>query len=252
MFPVSLKTMLCCFLRTYLMGSGFNTRGMQNIGLAFAIDPALREIYPDTGKLQKARRRYIKLYNTHHLWNHLMVALFIDLEKKISQDLVPPQTISKIKSTLGFTLSAIGDSFFSGSLLITWSLLTIILLFLEMSFWALILGITLLLAIQIFKLFTFYMGATQSLSFINELKKWDLINWGSRLKILNSLLVPAFWLIIWPFNWHIYSFIWASVCGLVLAYFYRTLIWAREILLLFILILIFFVPGVFSWLNGQL
>ncbi|MFP4396490.1 MAG: PTS system mannose/fructose/sorbose family transporter subunit IID [Desulfonatronovibrio sp.] len=111
MFPVSLKTMLCCFLRTYLMGSGFNTRGMQNIGLAFAIDPALREIYPDTGKLQKARRRYIKLYNTHHLWNHLMVALFIDLEKKISQDLVPPQTISKIKSTLGFTLSAIGDSF---------------------------------------------------------------------------------------------------------------------------------------------
>ncbi len=252
MFPVTPKTMLSCFLRSYLTGSAFNTRGMQNIGLAYAIDPGLKEIYSDPLKLQKARRRHLKLYNTHHLWNPLLVGLFISLEKQISRGLFPPESMPKVKSTLVFTLSAIGDSFFSGTLLITWSLLTIILLFQGLFGWAAALGIVFFLGVQFFKLIIFHKGATQGLIFINHLKKWDLINWGSKLKVFNSLLVPAFWLVIWPFNWHIFSFILISIASLLLAYFYRFFIRTREFMLICLLALLFFAPQVFSWMDGRI
>ncbi len=251
MFPVSLKTMLICFLRSYLTGSASNTRGMQNIGLAYAIDPGLKEIYKDPLKLQKARRRHLKLFSSHRLWNPLLVGLFLSLEKQISRGLFPPKAMPKIKSTLVFTLSAIGDSFFSGSLLITWSLFTMILVFLGLYGWAIALGIVFFMGVQTFKLIIFHKGATQGLMFINYLKKWDLINWGSRLKVVNALLVPAFWLVIWPLNWHLYNFILVSIFCLLMAYFYRTFTWSREILFVSLLALLFFAPQALSWLDGK-
>ncbi len=251
MYPVSLKTMLRCFLRSYLTSSAFNTRGMQNIGLAYAIDPGLQEIYPDHLKLQRARRRHIKLYNSHHLWNPLLIGLFLNLEKKISRGVFPHQTLPKVKTTLVFTLSAIGDSFFSGSLLVTWALATILLLFLNLSSFAAALGIALFLGVQFFKLVTFHKGATQGLTFINYLKKWDLINWGSRLKLLNSFLLLAFWLVIWPFEWHIYSFILLAAATLMMTYLYHIFVWSREVLLMCLLGLLFLAPQAISWLDGK-
>ncbi|RQD56905.1 MAG: 3-keto-L-gulonate transporter [Desulfonatronovibrio sp. MSAO_Bac4] len=249
MFPVSLKALFKCFLRSYLTAGAFNTRGMQNIGLAYALDPGLKEIYSDAGKLQKARRRHIKLYNTHPIWNPLLIGLFLSLERKIARDLFPAPSLPKVKSTLVFTLSAIGDSFFSGSLLITWSLISILLLFSGMHHAAIGIGIVFLMGVQIFKVYTFYMGLTQGLVFINNLKKWNLINWGSRLKVFNCLLVLAFWLVIWPFNWHIYSFILISFTGLVLTYMYRNIAWTRELFLVFILSLLMFVPESLNWIR---
>ncbi len=251
MFPVSTKAMIICFLRSYLIGSAFNTRGMQNIGLAYAIDPGLKEIFKDPQKLQKARRRHLKFYNTHHLWNPLLVGLFIFLERQISRGLFPPESMPKIKSTLVFTLSAIGDSFFSGTLIITWSLATAILLLSGLHGWAVMLGIVFFMGVQLFKVIIFHKVATQGLIFINYLKKWDLINWGGRLKIVNSLLVPAFWLVIWPFNWHLSSFILTAIACLILTYFYQRFIRTREFLLMTILALIFFAPQVFSWMDGK-
>lgn len=242
--------MFLCFLRSYLTNSAFNTRGMQNIGLAYAIDPGLKEIYKDSLKLQKARRRHLKLFNTHHLWTPLLVGLFISLESQVSRGLFPPQSFPKIKSTLVYTLSAIGDSFFSGTLLITWSLLTMILIFLEMYVWAAALGMVFFTGIQVFKLILFHKGMTQGLIFINHLQRWNLINWGTRLKIFNSLLVPAFWLVIWPFNWHLYNFILVTLISLLLVYFYRFFPRTREVLLVCLLVLTVFAPQVFSWING--
>ncbi|WP_028573823.1 PTS system mannose/fructose/sorbose family transporter subunit IID [Desulfonatronovibrio hydrogenovorans] len=249
MSRISLKALILCFLRSYLTGSACNTRGMQNIGLAYAMDPGLRELYPDPLKLQKARRRHLRFYNTHPFWNPLLVGLFLFLESKISRNLFPARTLPKVKSTLVFTLSAIGDSFFSGSLLVTWSMVTIILMFLGLNSWALGLGLALFAALQFFKLFVFHKGLTQGLVFINNLKKWDLINWGGRLKVINALLVPAFWLVIWPFNWHLYNFVTVSIACIVLAYAYKNLRWVRGILLLSVLALSLVMPDLFLWLE---
>lgn len=247
--PVSLKALISCFLRSYLTGAAFNTRGMQNIGLGYAIDPGLQEIYSDPVSLQKARRRHIRLYNTHPLWNPLLIGLFLALESKISRNLFPAPTMPRVKSTLVFTLSAIGDSFFSGSFLVTWSLTTILLLFLDLHTLAVLLALGVFLLIQLFKLYTFYMGATQGLIFINRLKKWNLINWGSRLKICNAFLVLAFWLVIWPFNWQLYNFIPVAAVGLVLTCLYRNIMWAREIILACIMLILLFSPDFMARLQ---
>ncbi len=243
MANIDLKSLNSCFLRSQFMGSAFNTRGMQNIGLAFALDPGLRRIYAnDFNGLQKARRRHLKLYNTHPYWNPLLVGLFLSLESKIAQGVFPAHSLPKVKSTLVYTLSAIGDSFFSGSLLVTWSLLTVIFLALG-QFWAsIILGLFLFLFLQLFKLYVFYQGYVQGLVFIQGLKRWNLINWSGRLKIMNSLLVLCFWLVIWPFSWHILIFSIICSLALIMAWTCLKVQWGREILLLAVFVLIFLLP----------
>ncbi|GKT34188.1 hypothetical protein ADUPG1_002760, partial [Aduncisulcus paluster] len=38
--------------------AGFNTRGLQNIGFSYAMQPGLEAIYDDHAELVKARKRY--------------------------------------------------------------------------------------------------------------------------------------------------------------------------------------------------
>ncbi len=186
---VQLSTLICCFWRTYFIGANFNTRGLQNIGLAYAMDPGLRSLYKDDKKLYTARRRYLELYNSHPYWAPLLVGYFLFLETKISQGIVPPQSLSKVKTTATNTLSAIGDSFFGGSLLVFWSLVCIILLLFEFWQLAFVWLVINLVAIQCFKVTTFWLGWTRGLTFLQQLKHMNLVNWGQRIKMINAVLL---------------------------------------------------------------
>ena len=53
-------------------------------------------------------------------------------------------------------------------------------------------------ALQLFKMYTFGRGYAQGLSFLQRLKSWNLIDWGQRLKLVNSVLVALFLLRIAP------------------------------------------------------
>ncbi len=226
------------------MGSAFNTRGLQNIGLAFALEPGLQRIYSGDFKgLQKARRRHLKLYNAHPFWNPLLVGLFLSLEGKIARQLFPASTLTNVKTTLVYTLSAIGDSFFSGSLLVSWSLATVLLLASGQTGLAIALGAGSFLALQLFKAYLFYQGYMRGLSFVDRLKRWDLINWGGRLKILNSLLVLGVWLVIWPFQWHVLNFVVVCLLALGLTWTYHRFQWSKELLLIGIFLCTFLI----SW-----
>ncbi|HKI81550.1 MAG TPA: PTS system mannose/fructose/sorbose family transporter subunit IID, partial [Pseudodesulfovibrio sp.] len=46
------------FIRCYLTGAAFNTRGMQNIGLMYAMLPGLEAIHEDPKDLKAALKRY--------------------------------------------------------------------------------------------------------------------------------------------------------------------------------------------------
>ena len=111
------RVLFSVFFRTYLVGAAFNTKGLQNIGFSYVVDPGLRAIYQGK-KLQKARRRYLGLYNTHPFWTPMLTGIFLFLEQKIARDLIPVQAHVQLRSTLSYTLSAIGDSFLSGSFFI--------------------------------------------------------------------------------------------------------------------------------------
>jgi len=209
-FP-TYRVLLKCLLRTYFVGAGFNTRGMQNVGLAYSMEPGLRAIYRDEERLRAACARYVAHYNTHPFWTPLMVGVFLGVEKKISQGLFPIPLMDKVRGTTIYTLSAIGDSLFNGGLLVLWSLSTICLLLAGFNAAAAAWCVFCFIALQAFKAATFLYGIKEDLSFLSRLKRWNLINWGQRLKIVNSGLLVLLWTLVWPGP--IIWYLWAAVIG---------------------------------------
>ncbi len=193
-----IKTLLSCFLRTYLIGANFNTKGLQNIGLAYAMDPGLKALYPDKGKLHQARKRYLSLYNTHPYWSPMLVGYFLFLESKMAKGLAPVKALDQIRATATYTLSAIGDSFFGGSILVSWSLVGILLLVAGHSTAALAWLAGALCLLQAFRLTTFWLGWRRGLTFLQQLKRLNLIGWAERIKVVNALLILWLWYLIYP------------------------------------------------------
>ncbi|MBU1611385.1 MAG: PTS system mannose/fructose/sorbose family transporter subunit IID [Proteobacteria bacterium] len=186
------------FVRSYLSGACFNPRGYHSIGVVYAIYPGLASIHKDPKELKNACRRYIKHFNTHPFWVPCMIGILLSAEMMISRGQLPPAMLEKVKDTTSYTLSAIGDSVFAGSLLIFWALSTICLLLAGFRFLPLGLGISLFACLQLFRLLTFWGGVRHGLSFLGMLKRWDLINWGQRIKLVNALLLICLWFLAWP------------------------------------------------------
>lgn len=196
--PLAWRTLASCLVRTYLVGAAFNTRGMQNVGLAYAMDPGLAVIYPNPERLAEARARYARHYNTHPFWTPMLVGIFLSMERKIARGLFPAQMMDGVKGTTIYTLSAIGDSLFGGSVMVLWSICTIILLAAGWPGAAVALGALCFLGLQSFKAATFLLGFREGLNVLRRFRRWDLINWGQRLKMVNGALLVVFWTLAWP------------------------------------------------------
>ncbi len=214
-FP-NFSTLATCFLRSYLVGAAFNTRGMQNVGLIFALEPGLRRIYPNPRDLLAARKRYLKHYNTHLFWTPLLLGIFLSIEDKVSRHVFPKTVLENLKDPTVYTLSAIGDSVFAGSLLVFWSLTTTIMALIGSQKLVIYWIIAWFAILNIFKIVTFILGYKEGLSFILRLKRWKLIDWGQRLKICNAVLLSVVLYLIWPGSTPSYA--WGlAVAGLGLA-----------------------------------
>ncbi len=187
-----------CFLRSYLVGANFNTRGMQNVGLALALEPGLRVLHARNKPWQQARRRALQHYNTHPFWTPLLVGIFLALERDIARGILPPAALQRVKTTTTYTLSALGDSFFGGGALVFFSLILALLIVNGWiaAAWGWI-G-TFFVLLQLFKLLTFVGGLREGITFLNRLKRWNLINWGQRLKYANAALLLVLWMGLWP------------------------------------------------------
>jgi PTS system mannose-specific IID component len=117
-----MATLCRSFFRSYLVAAAFNTRGLQNIGLAYAMEPGLRAIHSDPEAFDQAMKRHLEVYNSHPMWAPLLIGIFLSVESKIAKGLVPATMLEDIKTTMAYTLSAVGDSLFGGSLLGLWGL----------------------------------------------------------------------------------------------------------------------------------
>jgi PTS system mannose-specific IID component len=196
MKPLTVSALCSCYLRSYLVGAAYNTRGLQNIGFLFAIKPGLRALYPDGKALRDARMRYARHFNCHPFFTPLLLGAFLRTEWEIARGAMPAQAFLSLKDTMTNTLSAIGDSFFSGTLLSTWALVMGICVCAGFPLAAA--GITMLLfaLLQAFRIGTFILGLRKGIAFLPFLSRLNLINWGERLKCGNAVLLACFlWLI---------------------------------------------------------
>lgn len=187
--PLNARTCLLCLSRTWLMGAAMTTRGMQNIGLIYALDPGLQAIYPQPQALSTARLRYAEHVNTHPLLAPLFVGILLAMEQQIAAGAGAPESITAIKNTAATTLSALGDSFFSGTVLVFWVFTVILLLQTGNNALAITLTVLLFLLQALFRAGTFCLGVRMGLGGLMVLRRMNLINHGEFLKLVNAVLL---------------------------------------------------------------
>jgi PTS system mannose-specific IID component len=109
---VSSAALARVFLRSLFLQAAWNPRGMQNLGFADAIAPALEELYPDRAARAQAAARHLEFFNCHPYLAAAILGGAVRLEERVASGEAPPQSVSSFKSTLGPPFAALGDGFF--------------------------------------------------------------------------------------------------------------------------------------------
>lgn len=109
---VSRVALVRVFLRSLFLQAAWNPRGMQNIGFADAISPALAELYPDPAERARAAERHLEFFNCHPYLAAAILGGAVRLEERVASGEASGQTVSSFKSTLGPPFAALGDGFF--------------------------------------------------------------------------------------------------------------------------------------------
>ena len=105
------------WLRQFALQACWNYEGMQNVGFACSILPALRHLYagrPDD--LTRALRRHLEFFNTNPVLAGVILGAVIRLEERAAAGEADPRAIGTFKVGLMGSLGAIGDSYFWGAL----------------------------------------------------------------------------------------------------------------------------------------
>jgi PTS system mannose-specific IID component len=105
-------TLARVFWRCLFLQAAWNRRGMQNLGFAFAIDPALRALYPDAARREEALKRHLGFFNCHPYMAAAIVGGAIHHEEKVAAGAEPGTQPLRYKQTLQGPLAALGDGFF--------------------------------------------------------------------------------------------------------------------------------------------
>ena len=194
----STPLLLRCFLRSYCSTAAYNPRGLQNVGFTFAIEPALAVLYGPGEDLRAARQRYVRHYNSHPFWAPLLLGVFLRVESDIAQKRLQPAFLDSLKDTTSYTLSAIGDSLFQGSLTPTWVLICACLIVQGAVSAAGVLTLALFFLAQALRLACFITGLRKGMTVLMLLRKMQLIDWAFRVKCLNAALLGFLIYLIFP------------------------------------------------------
>ncbi len=100
------------FWRCLFLQAAWNRRGMQNLGFAYAVDPALRCLYPEPARRNEALRRHLATFNCHPYTAAAIVGGAIHHEERVAAGEEPPGAPLAYKQVLQGPLAALGDGFF--------------------------------------------------------------------------------------------------------------------------------------------
>jgi PTS system mannose-specific IID component len=105
-------TLARVFWRGLFLQAAWNRRGMQNLGFAFAIEPALRALYPEPARRREALERHLQFFNCHPYMAAAILGGAIHHEERVAAGEASPDAPIRYKSTLQGPLAALGDGFF--------------------------------------------------------------------------------------------------------------------------------------------
>ena len=103
--------------RQFLLQGCWNYEGMQNVGFAYSILPALRHIYREKPEeLTKALKRHLEYFNTQPAMGGVILGAALKLEERAAAGEIDSRDIGTFKVGLMGSLGAIGDAYFWGAL----------------------------------------------------------------------------------------------------------------------------------------
>jgi PTS system mannose-specific IID component len=112
-------------LRSLFLEASWNPGGQQNLGLAAAIDPALKAIYGAGERLREARLRSLDFFNTNPIASGLAIGIAIKLEESVAAGEMEISERDRGLAAMNQALAAVGDAFFWQSWLPLCSLITV-------------------------------------------------------------------------------------------------------------------------------
>jgi PTS system mannose-specific IID component len=102
------------FIRSLVLQASWNRKGMQNLGFAFAIYPALARLYRGDA-LRAAVQRHMAFFNSHPYMAAAILGGAIHVEERVARGEDPPESVDGFKRALMGSFAAIGDGFFWAS-----------------------------------------------------------------------------------------------------------------------------------------
>ena len=171
------------FLRSFLIQGVWNFEGMQNIGFAFSLAPALR------GRGKESLARHLGFFNSHPYMASPIIGAVIRMEEEGRGR----GEIESLKKALMGPYGAVGDSFFWG----TWRpLSSVVALLITMRYWDMW-GILAFLALyNLPHLWMRWCGLLEGYrrggDVIHWIERWNLPQWGRRVRYLTLVLLGLF------------------------------------------------------------
>ena len=105
------------WFRQFFLQACWNYEGMQNVGFAYSILPALRDRYEGRPEeFSRALKRHLEFFNTHPAMGAVILGSTIRLEERVAEGKVDPRAVGTFKVGMMGSLGAIGDSYFWGAL----------------------------------------------------------------------------------------------------------------------------------------
>lgn len=105
-------TLARVFLRSLFIQAAWNRKGMQNIGFAYALGPALARLFPDHAARTRAVERHLAFFNTHPYMAAAILGGVVRIEERVARGQAPETAPAAFKNALLGPFAAIGDGFF--------------------------------------------------------------------------------------------------------------------------------------------
>ncbi len=174
------------FRRSLFLQASWNPKGMQNLGLAWALYPALHWLYPDPAARQAAVERHLSPFNTHPYVAAAIVGGVLYHEERIARGEEGPERVVAFKQALMGPLAALGDGFFWLSLKPAVGALCCALVP-ALGAWAAVLFVVLYNSVHLaLRIKLFQLGVTMGDRLVEGIAEEHLPLWGARLRAVSA------------------------------------------------------------------
>lgn len=186
---LSRAALASAFARSFLIQGSWNYRTMLGGGFAFAMLPALRQLFPDPAALQESLRRHLELFNAHPYLSNVALGAAVRLESEGAD----PETVRRFKLAVRGPLGSLGDGLIWATWLPGVSMLALTLYWVGVPGWV---AVVAFLFVYNFghvglRLWAFRAGLADGREVGGRLARADLGGWTSRLQVVASLLLGA-------------------------------------------------------------